>query len=69
MSKFTRKHYKAIAEVISQEKLNIVGRPNSEHIAKGIYLVQGSLERLFKSDNPSFKSSLFVDACEKVWNL
>ena len=64
MTKFSQRHYEAIAEVISHRRL--------VHLAQGITgqavweldNVEEGLIELFRGDNPRFKESIFRKACK-----
>ena len=59
MSKFTKRHYVAIAK-----ELELV-RPTEKGVAAKKQWIQTveSLAFLFKSDNSSFKEATFLEAC------
>lgn len=55
----SRKHYRAVAEVIEQELPMRSTDPGYEKL----YAVADALSVAFKQDNPNFKRAVFMDAC------
>ena len=65
MSKFQRRHYEAIAEVLKDETLKVVltGNDKSSQYYYGqadeLVAIHRALVKMFKADNPRFKESIF----------
>ena len=58
---FTKQHYKAIAEIIKDEKDNWGSNPTQVHIA--IAEIAKDLAAYFAKDNPHFDRQKFLAAC------
>ena len=58
----TRKHFKAIAEIISNERINWGDSPNPPNSA--LDHVVEALSEYFASENPNFDKDKFWDACK-----
>ena len=62
MPKFTKKHYKAIADMINgQLKLCIAFKHSTTDMAR---LIDSNCE-IFAKDNPRFRREQFLDTCWK----
>jgi len=61
MSKFTRKHYRAVAEAIRETRIE---QECSFRDCTNIGRVQEQLARMFARDNGNFDRSIFDRACE-----